>query len=81
MSFVNFQYGWFRPEKDWDVESSQSGDRARITINFPKMEDENTEGYISLSLDEAEKLARKVLDVVVDARMGRFTDVYGDDGD
>jgi hypothetical protein len=46
----------------------------RIIINFGHRDDDKSEASVGgLSLDDAEKLARQILDVVVDARMGRFT--------
>jgi hypothetical protein len=46
-----------------------------VTLRFTEIGDgEATACLNGLSLDEAEAMARKILDVVMDARMGRFTE-------
>ncbi len=80
-NFVNVQHGWFPEDLEWRIEASPPSKipgldietSSSVTIHFPESEDTDSSGYLCLDLDNAEKVARQILDVVMDARMGRFT--------
>jgi hypothetical protein len=59
------------PIKDTVTGSVGSGS---IGIHFGKGERDQSEAYLGgLSLDQAEQLARQLMEVVVNARLGKFT--------
>jgi hypothetical protein len=80
MPWLTVEHTWYeepflrvesQPELDGGTGKFKDG---LITLRFSDNgEDEAKASFAGLTLDEAERMARQILDVVMDARMGRFT--------
>jgi hypothetical protein len=69
--------------RTWAPYVDDDGDVEQPTLDIYFRSSESLHGAKvgHLALDEAERLARQILDAVVDARMGRFTDSLGPEPD
>jgi hypothetical protein len=77
MGLVEIQHQWFPDDLPWNVEVNKRQDGGGfLVVNFPQGEDSSSHGYLILDPDIAENLARQILDALVDARLGRYTNDF-----
>ncbi len=80
MGFVQVEHSWYPDDQPWEIEvNNHRNGEPYLIINFPKSEDADGSGYLCLDVDIAENLARNILDALVDARLGKFTNDYSGD--